>query len=118
MAERRISAASGKDKGVTDRCDLPDGYDVNTYELFQGTPAKVLHGGESIDIGGRRIEVLHTPGHSPGHMCFWEKEKGYLYTGDLVYQDMVYYPKFAVDCFALLKEIVGSYLEQTEVLEQ
>ena len=74
---------------VTDRCDLPDGYDVSTYELFQGTPAKVLHGGESIDIGGRRIEVLHTPGHSPGHMCFWEKEKGYLYTGDLVYQDML-----------------------------
>ena len=37
---------------------------------------------------------------------------------DLVYQDMVYYPKFAVDCFALLKEIVGSYLEQTDVLEQ
>ena len=71
---------------VTERCDLPDGYDVSTYELFQGTPAKVLHGGESIDIGGRRIEVLHTPGHSPGHMCFWEKEKGYLYTGDLVYQ--------------------------------
>ena len=71
---------------VVDRCDLPDGYDVNTYEFFQGIPAKILYGNECIDIGGRRIDVLHTPGHAPGHMCFWEKEKGYLFTGDLVYK--------------------------------
>ena len=40
------------------------------------------------------VEVLHTPGHSPGHMCFWEKDRGYLYTGDLVYKDILfaYYP--------------------------
>jgi len=74
---------------VVDRCDLPDGYDVNTYEFFQGTPTKVLHGGEYIGLGERSIEILHTPGHAPGHMCFWEEEKGYLYTGDLVYKGMV-----------------------------
>lgn len=71
---------------VADRCELPDGYDVDAYEIFQGTPSKVLHGGENIDLGGRSVEVLHTPGHAPGHMCFWEKEKGRLYTGDLVYK--------------------------------
>ena len=40
------------------------------------------------------MEVLHTPGHSPGHMCFWEKERSYLFTGDLVYKDTLfaYYP--------------------------
>lgn len=71
---------------VVEHCDLPNGYDVNTYELFQGMPTEVLHGGECIDIGGRCIEVMHTPGHSPGHMCFWEQERGYLYTGDLIYK--------------------------------
>ena len=39
-----------------------------------------------LDLGGRRLRVLHTPGHSPGHMCFWEEERGDLYAGDLVYQ--------------------------------
>ena len=79
---------------VVDRCDLPEGYDVSTYSFFQGIPTEVLHGGETIDIGGRHIEVLHTPGHSPGHMCFWEKDRGYLFTGDLVYKDTLfaYYP--------------------------
>lgn len=71
---------------VTERCRLPEGYDVNTYVFFQGTPTKVLHGGEQIDLGDRQITVLHTPGHSPGHMCFWEAARGYLFTGDLAYQ--------------------------------
>lgn len=79
---------------VIDRCDLPDGYDVNTYEFFQGTPARLLNDGDIIDLGGRTVQVLHTPGHSPGHLCFYEKERGYLYTGDLVYLDTLfaYYP--------------------------
>ena len=79
---------------VCDRCDLPENYDVNTYEFFQGKPSKLLSDGDKIDIGGRVITVLHTPGHSPGHLCFWEKERGYLFTGDLVYLDTLfaYYP--------------------------
>lgn len=75
---------------VTDRCDLPEEFDINAYRFFQGTPTKVLHDGETINISGRCIEVLHTPGHSPGHMCFWEQERGYLFTGDLVYKDTLF----------------------------
>ncbi|MDO5425460.1 MAG: MBL fold metallo-hydrolase [Eubacteriales bacterium] len=75
---------------VTRQCDLPENYDVSTYELFQGKPAGILEGGESIDLGGRIIQVLHTPGHSPGHMCFWEPDRGYLFTGDLVYKGTLF----------------------------
>ncbi len=70
---------------VVEDCDLPDGYDVEQYEFFQGMPTRILSDRDIIDIGGRQIEVLHTPGHSPGHMCFYEQERGYLFTGDLVY---------------------------------
>lgn len=79
---------------VADRCDLPEGYDVDSYTLFQGTPAKLLNNGDQIELGGRCIQVLHTPGHSPGHMCFFEPARGYLFTGDLVYKDTLfaYYP--------------------------
>ncbi|HPF87404.1 MAG TPA: MBL fold metallo-hydrolase [Candidatus Limiplasma sp.] len=90
---------------VVDRCDLPNGYNVDDYEFFQGMPAKVLKDNDWIDIGGRVIQVLHTPGHSPGHMCFYEKERGYLFTGDLVYKDTLfaYYP--STDPEAYLKSI-------------
>jgi glyoxylase-like metal-dependent hydrolase (beta-lactamase superfamily II) len=95
---------------VIDRCDLPEGYDVNKYEFFQGTPTWVLKDGDIIDIGGRSIQVLHTPGHSPGHMCFWEKDRGYLFTGDLVYKDTLfaYYPSTDPDAYlASLEKIVA-----------
>lgn len=70
---------------VLDRCDPPEDFDVSAYQLFQGTPTRVLTDGDCIDLGGRVLQVLHTPGHSPGHMCFWEKARGWLFTGDLVY---------------------------------
>ncbi|MCI8422373.1 MAG: MBL fold metallo-hydrolase [Lawsonibacter sp.] len=79
---------------VIDRCDLPEGFDVRDYTMFQGVPTRILQDGDTIELGGRTVEVLHTPGHSPGHMCFWERERGDLYTGDLVYKDTLfaYYP--------------------------
>ena len=79
---------------VVDRCELPKGYDVNKYEFFQGKPTRVLKDNEVINIGDRFVQIVHTPGHSPGHMCFWEKERGYLFTGDLVYKDtlLAYFP--------------------------
>ena len=79
---------------VLDRCDPPEDFHVEDYEIFQGTPTRLLADGDVIDLGGRRLEALHTPGHSPGHMCFFERETGYLFTGDLVYKDVLfaYYP--------------------------
>ncbi|MBE6910828.1 MAG: MBL fold metallo-hydrolase [Ruminococcaceae bacterium] len=75
---------------LSDRCALPESFDVGGYELFQGEPTRLLSDGDVVDLGGRRIEALHTPGHSPGHLCFWEPERGYLFTGDLVYRGTLY----------------------------
>lgn len=41
-------------------------------------------GGEVIDLGGRRVEVLHAPGHSDGHIAFWLPEESALFAGDAV----------------------------------
>lgn len=75
---------------VTDRCELPDDFDIGSYVIFQGEPSRVLRDGDAIELGGRTINVLHTPGHSPGHLCFWENEKGYLFSGDLVYEGTLF----------------------------
>lgn len=50
----------------------------------------MLRDGDRIELGGRTLEVRHTPGHSPGHMCFWEAERGYLFSGDLVYRGTLF----------------------------
>lgn len=90
---------------VVERCELPEDFNIDDYEFFQGDATKILRDCDVIDIGGRSVEVLHTPGHSPGHMCFYEKDRGYLFTGDLVYKDTLfaYYP--STDPMAYLRSI-------------
>ena len=45
----------------------------------------ILHDEDCIDLGNRKLVVIHTPGHSPGHCCFYEADRKYLYSGDLIY---------------------------------
>ncbi len=66
-------------------CDFPSDFDLDGYQIFQGTPQRILRDGERMDLGSRELTVLHTPGHSPGHCCFYEPERGYLFSGDLIY---------------------------------
>ncbi|WP_285767817.1 MBL fold metallo-hydrolase [Peribacillus sp. SI8-4] len=64
---------------------LPGSFDPSTYRPYQGTPARLLTDGDTIDIGNRRLDVYHTPGHSPGHISILDQARGYLFTGDLLY---------------------------------
>lgn len=71
-------------------CRFPEGFDPASYQVYQGKASHLLHDGDSIDLGGRKITVIHTPGHSPGHCCFWEADRQYLYAGDLIYSGCLY----------------------------
>ena len=54
-----------------------------------------------MDLGDRTLKVIHTPGHSPGHCCFYEQERKYLYSGDLIYSGCldVFYPTTDPEAF-------------------
>lgn len=95
---------------VTDRCELPKDFHIDEYVFFQGKPTKVLYGGEHIDLGGRMVDVIHTPGHAPGHICFWETERGYLFTGDLAYKGMLtaWFPSTDPDAYLKSIETVAA----------
>ena len=46
--------------------------------------------GEQIDIGGRVLEVLFTPGHAPDSICLLDRENRQLFTGDTFYLAPLY----------------------------
>lgn len=71
-------------------CAFPEGFNIDDYQVFQGMPQRILHDKDWLDLGGREIQVIHTPGHSPGHCCFYEPEREYLYSGDLIYKGCLY----------------------------
>ena len=45
---------------------------------------KPLVEGDEIDLGADVLKVLHTPGHSPDHLCFYCEKEGVLFCGDLL----------------------------------
>lgn len=45
-------------------------------------PDVLLTGGSRAPLEGRRLDVIHTPGHSPGHVCFHDPDRGLLLSGD------------------------------------
>lgn len=65
---------------------LPDvPYRSDTYAV-KGAPAtRLLADGDGIDLGDRRFEVIHTPGHSPGGIALYEAATQMLISGDIVY---------------------------------
>ena len=73
----------------------PDGRLVFTWEEHLGAtegvdvvPLEVdrwLAPGESIDLGGRSLEVLYTPGHTPDSISLLDREADLLFAGDFLY---------------------------------
>jgi glyoxylase-like metal-dependent hydrolase (beta-lactamase superfamily II) len=46
-------------------------------------PYEPLSDGQTIDAGNASLTVVHTPGHAPDHLCFWEERTRTLFCGDL-----------------------------------
>jgi glyoxylase-like metal-dependent hydrolase (beta-lactamase superfamily II) len=60
-------------------------YASSTY-CPQAAPAtRLLEDGDVVDLGDRALEVIHTPGHSPGGIALLERATGILFSGDIVY---------------------------------
>jgi hydroxyacylglutathione hydrolase len=55
------------------------------YELFHFKPRaadRLIGSTEIVDLGGTTVEVIHTPGHTPGHCSLYFREQGILFLGD------------------------------------
>jgi len=50
------------------------------------TPDGLLVDGEWLSAGSAMLQVLHTPGHSPGGCCLYDAEEGVLFSGDTLFQ--------------------------------
>jgi hydroxyacylglutathione hydrolase len=48
-----------------------------------------VRGGESLSLAGLAIDVLFTPGHSPGHVTYALRDENALFSGDVLFQGSV-----------------------------
>ena len=67
---------------------VPDpGFDLTGWVAPGAEPTSFLRDGDVIDLGDRRLEVMHVPGHTRGSIALWEAATGLLFSGDTVYVD-------------------------------
>jgi glyoxylase-like metal-dependent hydrolase (beta-lactamase superfamily II) len=69
---------------------LPAGFDPADYKVVPTIPSRLLDEGDVLDLGGRKLRVLHTPGHSPDCICLLDEENGLLFGGDTINTGPIY----------------------------
>ena len=67
-------------------------------------PSVVLQGGEKLQLAGMTVEVLHTPGHSAGSVCYLLPEEPCILTGDTLFANGYGRTDFADGSFAQLRQ--------------
>ena len=57
-----------------------------TVPIAQVPTGPCLADGDTLTLGHHRLQVLHTPGHSPGSVVLWCQEEGVAFTGDTLFR--------------------------------
>jgi len=52
-------------------------------------PKRFLEDGETVRWGNSSLEVMYTPGHAEGSVCFYSKNQGFVITGDVLFKDTI-----------------------------
>lgn len=53
------------------------------------TPTRWLQGGDSVMVGNQTLQVVHCPGHTPGHVCFYHAPSRLAIVGDVLFQGSI-----------------------------
>ncbi|MFJ4172072.1 MBL fold metallo-hydrolase [Paenarthrobacter sp. NPDC089714] len=61
-------------------------YQLGSYRLLGSKPTRLLKHGDTITTATHELQVLATPGHSPGSICLLDRVNKRLYTGDVIYE--------------------------------
>jgi glyoxylase-like metal-dependent hydrolase (beta-lactamase superfamily II) len=69
---------------------LPPGFDAARYRSRPFKPTRYLRDGQRIELGGRLLEVLHVPGHTPDAVALFDPGAGLLWTGDSFYEGPIW----------------------------
>jgi glyoxylase-like metal-dependent hydrolase (beta-lactamase superfamily II) len=81
--------------------ELPKGFDRKTYATRPWKITAYRHDGDRIDLGGRSLQIIATPGHTPDAICLLDGDHGLLFTGDTYYPGTIwlYRPETDLDAY-------------------
>jgi glyoxylase-like metal-dependent hydrolase (beta-lactamase superfamily II) len=69
---------------------LPPGTSSKSYSIRPWKSTHTLQDGERVTLGGRELEVIFAPGHTPDSVVLFDRVNGLLFTGDTFYPGPIY----------------------------
>ncbi|MEE4239160.1 MAG: MBL fold metallo-hydrolase [Anderseniella sp.] len=90
MEANSMIAPPGDEESLLDEefYALPyEGFKAGDYIQKPANPTLLLEDEEIIDLGNRKLTVLHIPGRTPGSLALWEEETGFLFGGETAFVD-------------------------------
>jgi len=98
LADAQAEIAPGEICG-----SVPTNFDPAAYRTHPWHISRYIHDGEKLDLGGRVIEVLATPGHTPDAISLYDRAGGLLFTGDTYYPAPIWLYRPETDLAAYAK---------------
>jgi glyoxylase-like metal-dependent hydrolase (beta-lactamase superfamily II) len=82
---------------------LPKGFDAKTYATRPWKITAKIREGDDFDLGGRILDVIATPGHTPDAIALLDRANGLLFTGDTYYPAPIwlYRPETDLNAYAV-----------------
>jgi len=90
---------------------------INPAVMFAplgGARYTFIKDGDILNVGGYSLRCIHTPGHSPGHMCLWDPENKVIFSGDHVLFDIT--PN--ITAWPAVEDSLGDYLNSLRLTRE
>lgn len=58
-------------------------------EVKSFTPTRWLDDGDAVSVGNLNLQVIHCPGHTPGHVCFYDEGAKLAFVGDVLFKQSI-----------------------------
>jgi len=97
---------------------LPAGFDAKAYATKAFHITHWLQDGDKIDLGGRTLKVIGTPGHTPDAIALLDEKNGLLFTGDTFYLGPIYLyvPETDLDAYVASVEKLAAMARHLQLL--
>lgn len=97
---------------------LPPGFDPQQYSTKSFHISHPIHDGDKIELGGRTLQVISTPGHTPDSIALLDEKNGLLFTGDTFYPGPIYLyrPETDLDAYTTSVKKLAALVPRLQLL--
>jgi glyoxylase-like metal-dependent hydrolase (beta-lactamase superfamily II) len=88
--------------------DFAKAYQIHIGKILE--PVGFFEDGEKITFGNSTLEVLYTPGHADGSVCFYNASQGFVISGDVLFKESIGRTDLPTGNYSTLKESIEKKL--------